>query len=259
MMEITPKYRGKEAEELQKHFEKHEIWFAVGWIVLYVVGFSNADALSDAIGVPKLVTVVLGLAMTAVLYGFIRKNKLSSYFGLCGIKGSSEKFLYFIPLIVISSVNLWNGVTHNRPALETVLYIISMCFVAFLEEVIFRGLLFKGMCKENVTSAIIVSSLTFGMGHAVNLLLGAPLLDTVLQLVYASAVGFCYTAVFYVSGSILPCILSHAVVNSLSIFAVEPTPQMQVMIALVQTALGLGYGLWLLKKEKYQKTEKTSK
>lgn len=258
MMVVTSGALAERVKKLKEHFEKHEIWFAVGWIILYVVGFSNADALSASIGVPKLLTVMLGFAMTAVLYGFIRKNKLSAYFGLCGMKVRGKDLLYFLPLIVISSVNLWNGIALNCPVWEAVLYIISMCFVAFLEEIIFRGLLFKGMCKENITSAIIVSSLTFGVGHVVNLLLGAPLLDTALQLVYASAVGFCYTVVFYVSGSILPCILSHAVVNSLSIFAVEPTAQMQVAIALVQTALGLGYGLVLLKKKKHQKIEENS-
>ena len=232
---------------MKKLFQKDEIWFAVLWIVIYVVGFGNGDSLSEAIGVPKLLTVLIGLALSIVLYGFIRKNQLFSYFGLCKGSGSGKALLWYLPLIVISSVNLWNGVTCNYPVGETVLYIISMCFVGFLEEVIFRGLLFRGMCKTNVTSAIIVSSLTFGVGHAVNLLLGEPVLDTLLQLVYASAIGFCYTAVFYVSGSILPCILSHAVVNSLSAFAVEPTAEKQIWIAVVQTVLGVGYGLWLLR------------
>ena len=72
--------------------------------------------------------------------------------------------------------------------------------------------------------------------------------DTLLQLVYASAIGFCYTALFHVSGSILPCILSHAFVNSTSIFAIEPSPAGNIVITIVQTILGVGYGLWLLRK-----------
>ena len=106
------------------------------------------------------------------------------------------------------------------------------------------------MCKSNVKSAIIVSSLTFGVGHAVNLLLGAPLLETLLQLVYASAIGFCFTALFYVGGSIIPCIISHAFINSTSIFAREAGDEMSIVVALVQTLLGLSYGLWLLRRNK---------
>ncbi len=233
---------------MKKLFDKDEVWFAVAWIVIYVVGFSNADALSESIGIPKLLTVLFGLILSVVLYGFVRKHDLSGYLGLCPVAGMPRNLLHFLPLIVISSVNFWNGVTLNCAPAETVLYILSMCCVGFLEEVIFRGLLFKGMCKTNVTSAILVSSLTFGMGHVVNLLLGAPLLDTVLQLIYASAIGFCYTAIFLRFGSIVPCILSHALVNSTSVFALEPTGKGQIITAGVQTLLSTVYGLWLLKK-----------
>ena len=235
---------------LIKLYEKDPVWFAVGWIVVYVVGFANADAISDSLGIPKLITVIFGAVLSAVLIGFTRRNGLSEKFGLCAFRGSCRAFLWFIPLAVISCVNFWNGVTVNASPLETVLFILSMCFVGILEEVIFRGLLFRGMCEGNVKTAIIVSSLTFGVGHAVNLLLGAPVLETVLQLIYASAIGFCYTVVFYVGGSIVPCIVSHVFVNSTSIFAVEPSGTKQMVMAAVQTVLSIGYGLWLLRRTK---------
>ena len=122
-----------------------------------------------------------------------------------------------------------------------------MCCVGFLEEVIFRGFLFGAMRKNGLTAAVIVSSLTFGMGHIVNLLTGAPVLDTLLQLVYASAIGFCYTGIYLVSGSIVPCILSHIFVNSTSVFAIEPDERGLLITAIIQTLLGAGYGLWLLR------------
>ena len=115
---------------------------------------------------------------------------------------------------------------------------------------IFRGLLFQGMRKSGFLFAVIVSSVAFGAGHIVNLFLGEPLLGTLLQLVYASAIGFCYTAVFCAGGSLLPCILSHAFVNATSVFAPEPTAPMQILIAIVQTLLSTAYGLWLLRKRK---------
>lgn len=233
---------------MKKLFDKDEVWFAVGWIILYVVGFGNADQISEQLGIPKLVTVLLGFVMTGVLLGFIRKHKLFSYFGLCKLGKNGENMLYYIPLIILSSVNFWSGITLRLPALETILFVLSMCFVGFLEEVIFRGLLFKAMCKSDVKTAMVVSSLTFGVGHIVNLLLGAPVFDTLLQLVYASAVGFCYTAIFFVSGSIWPCILSHIAVNTTSVLAPELSDQRMIAIALVQTVIGVGYGWWLLKK-----------
>lgn len=231
---------------MKKLFDKDEVWFAVGWIVLYVVGFSNADMLSEAAGIPKLLTVLLGLVMTVVLCLFVWKNKLQEYLGLCTVKGSFKSLLWFLPLLAISSVNLWGGIAVQGTLPEILLYIGSMCFVGFLEELIFRGLLFKGMAKTNVTAAVIVSSLTFGMGHAVNLLTGAPVGETLLQLVYASAVGFCFTAIFLAGGSIWPCILAHAFVNGTSVIARPQSFELQLITAGVQTAVGIAYGLWLL-------------
>ena len=233
---------------MKKLFDKDEVWFAIIWIIVYVIGFANADSLSESMGIPKLLTVLFGLLLTTVLCGFIRKHRLGSYFGLCVPQKAGNAYLYYLPLILISSVNFWCGATIQTSFLEIFLYILSMCFVGFLEEVIFRGFLFKGMCKSNVTAAIIVSSVTFGVGHIVNLFLGEPVFDTLLQLVYASAIGFCYTTIFHVSGSVLPCVLSHAFVNSTSIFAMTPSPAADIGITVAQTALGVGYGLWLLRK-----------
>jgi len=233
---------------VKKLFDKDEVWFAVGWIVVYVLCFGNADTISESIGIPKLLTCVVGLVLTALLLGFVFKWDLKKHVGLVPMEGNVREYLYFIPLIIISTVNFWNGVTMNVTPLETALYILSMVCVGILEELIFRGLLFKGMSKENVTAAIIVSSLTFGMGHIVNLLYGAPLLDTLLQLVYASGIGFCYTAIFLVCGSIWPCIVSHIFVNSTSVFAVAPGETFNVITAVFVTLVCVVYGLWLMKK-----------
>lgn len=239
---------------MKKLYDRDELWFAVGWIVVYVLGFSNADNLSEAMGMPKLLTSLVGLILSLLLFAFIRKWGLMQHFGLCPKEGKAHRYLYFIPLLFLSSVNFWNGLAMNVPLTEAVWYSISMCFVGFLEEVIFRGLLFKGMCKGNINTAIIVSSLTFGVGHIVNLVLGEPVLDTMLQLVYASAIGFCYTAFFLASGSILPCIISHAFINSTSVFAAEPSAQFRIVTAVLVTVVGFAYGCWLLKVARKENT-----
>lgn len=233
---------------MKKLFQKDEVWFAVLWIVIYVIGFSTADGISESIGMPKLITVLFGMVLSLLLISFIKKEGLLEYFGLCRFKGSYRIFLFFIPLAAITSINMWNGLKLNSTWMTAVLSVLSMCFVGFIEEVIFRGFLFKGMCNSNVKTAIIVSSLTFGMGHIVNLLLGAEIMETLLQLVYASAVGFCYTVIFLKGGSIVPCIISHIFVNSSSIFAIEPSGEAIILMAAIQSVLSIGYGIWLLKK-----------
>ena len=70
------------------------------------------------------------------------------------------------------SANLRYGFALNYSELQTILYILSMLCIGFLEEVIFRGLLFESMRKDSEKAAVIVSSVTFGIGHILNLFNG---------------------------------------------------------------------------------------
>lgn len=232
---------------MKKLYQKDETWFAVLWIVLYVVLFQNADNISNSMAFPKLITAPVGLILSAVLYGFIRKNGLTTYYGLCPFKGDNKAYLYFLPLVILCSTNLWRGVTMNYTIISSILHVVSMCCVGFLEEVIFRGLLFNGMRKENEKTAIVVSSLTFGIGHIVNLLSGAELLSTLLQVGYATAIGFLFTVMFLKSGSLIPCIVAHAVINSLSAFAREGTELFNTVTAIVIMVIATLYAIHIWK------------
>lgn len=149
------------------------------------------------------------------------------------------------------SINLWNGVTMKLSVLETVLYILSMLCVGFIEEIIFRGFLFKALYNDNVKLAIVISSVTFGIGHIVNLLNGKDLIPTLLQVCYAIAIGFLFTIIFYKGKSLLPCIIAHSFVNSSSVFAVENSlMKFHVISSAVLCIISLSYALWILKKTK---------
>ena len=93
-----------------------------------------------------------------------------------------------------------------------------MLNVGFIEELIFRGYLFKMMEKDNVKTATAVSSITFGIGHIINLFNGAELVPTLLQVCYAMSIGYLFVVIFRKSKSIVPCIIAHSVNNALSIF-----------------------------------------
>lgn len=140
----------------------------------------------------------------------------------------------------------------NLSVLETVLYIISMLMVGFLEEIIFRGFLFVEMCKDNVKTAMIVSSVTFGIGHIVNLVngSGADLLSNILQVIYAIAAGFLFTILFYRTKSLWACIITHSVLNALSVFANESamTPTKEIVSAGVLTIISAAYAIYILKR-----------
>ena len=234
---------------LKKLYEKSEIWFAVAWIIAYVVLASTGDNISADLGIDKIVTLPILIAMSAILYFFVRKNGLTEKYGLCKPQLPNPKMLYYIPLFVLLTANLWYGARLNQSPLETVLYVLSMLCVGFLEEMIFRGLLFKAMAKNGVRSAIIVSSVTFGIGHIVNLFngSGAEWLPNLLQVVYAVAIGFAFVMIYCRTKSLLPCILTHSVFNGLSAFANEAamTSQREIISGILLAVIGGGYALYL--------------
>ena len=229
-------------------YKKNELMFSLVWIAMYVVLFSLSDSLSIALGIEKIVTAPLGLIFVVFLWYWIKKQDLLEKYGLCSFKGDVKKYLYFIPLALIVTCNLWNGVTLNLSGAETSLYILSMLCVGFIEEVIFRGFLFKALCIENLKRAILISSITFGVGHVVNLLNGAEVFLTVLQMCYATAIGFLFTIIFYKGKSLFPCIIVHSIFNALSVFAVEGSHVFNIVTAIVLSAISIGYAVWILKK-----------
>ncbi len=208
---------------MKKLYEKSELAFSIIAIVIYCVLLSVGDSLSAEVGINKIITLPVALIMSAVLFIFITRNGLGEKYGLCKPKTSAKEMLYYIPLIIMLLANVMFGVKLNLPVGETVLYILSMICVGFLEEIIFRGMLFKAMAKDGLKTAVILSSVTFGIGHIINLFngSGAELLPNILQVIYAVAAGFMFVMLFLKSGSIVPCIILHGVFNALSAFSDE--------------------------------------
>jgi membrane protease YdiL (CAAX protease family) len=229
--------------------KKNPLGFALMWIGTYVVSLSFADALSQSLGVEKLLTAPLCLVLTAFLFYWVKRQALLETYGLAHSASRLRPWKDYWPLLLIISTNLWGGVALQYSVPETLLYVLSMLCVGFLEELIFRGFLFRALCRDNLKTAILISSVTFGVGHIINLLNGAALGATLLQIVYAVAIGFAFTYLFLAGGSIWPCILCHSVINGLSAFAPPSLPMEQELLSAgFLCVVSIGYGLYLSKK-----------
>ena len=234
---------------MKKLYEKNELTFAIVWIVVYCVLQSLANPLNKAIGVAYAASAAFCVLQTIVLFTFIRKNNLQKRYGLCKPLVPARRFLYYVPLVILASGNLWNGFALNDSPAETALRVVCMLCVGFLEEVIFRGLLFTAIAKDNIKSAIVISSVTFGVGHIINLFNGSgmDLVNNLCQIVFAIAVGFLLVTIFYRGGSLLPCILVHSAINTLGTFAKDTnlTTEMHLLHLVVLILIAVVYTLIL--------------
>ena len=234
---------------MKKLYEKNELTFALLWIVVYCVLQSLANPFNKVMGVKYSASAAFCILQAVILVAFIRKNHLQKQYGLCRSSVSASRFLYYVPLFILASGNLWNGIALNYSLPETVCRIVCMLCVGFLEEVIFRGLLFTAIAKDNIKSAVVISSVTFGIGHIINLFNGSGmnLIDNLCQIVFAIAVGFLLVTIFYRGGSLLPCILVHSAINALGTFANDAglTMEMRLLHLGALIAITVAYTLTL--------------
>ncbi len=228
---------------MEKILKKYETIFTIGLIIIYVVANSY---IMQNFGYISYQSAIVNTILSILILALIILAKQLKHYGITKVN-NPKKFLYFIPLCIISLFNLRNGIHINNPSGEIICHIITMINVGFLEEIIFRGFLFKMMEKDNAKTAIIVSSLTFGIGHIVNLLNGADLIPTLLQLCYAIAIGYMLVIVFYKSKSLIPCIIFHGVFNALSIFS---SGDSNVVTTIILIAMCLGYAIYINKSDK---------
>lgn len=210
--------------------------------MIYTAGMGSLRNLGDDSPYMALGLIVI----SALMFLFVRKHDLSEKYGLAGWAKNSRAMLWFIPLWILASGNLWGGILPDYQGAGLLFAAVSMALVGFAEELIFRGFLFKAMLKDgNVKASIIVSSVTFGLGHIVNLLTGHALFETLMQMLLAVAIGFIFTFAFYKSGSLLPCILAHSLIDVLSVFTPDRMDVLDWVYAAVIVILAVAYCLSL--------------
>ena len=202
-----------------RFYEKMPILFAVLWIVLYcIVSIPIRGELGD-----DSIWMLVGLAAIAsAITAFIKIHHLEEKYGLKGFPKNIKRYLYFIPVCILVTGNLWGGLGLAYSGAAQVFAVLSMLLIGYIEEILFRGFLFKALIpKDGIKISVIISSVTFGIGHIVNLFAGQASVETVIQVFFAIAWGFIFTMVFYKSGSLIPCIIAHGLVDALSKFAAE--------------------------------------
>ena len=124
--------------------------------------------------------------------------------------------------------------------------------VAFVEEVAFRGLILRALEPRGIWPAAVISSVLFGLMHAVNLLFGAELTQTLLQMGSAAALGFSFAAVALRTGTIWPLVVIHALVDVVGFVtadgaAVTTVTGTDLVVAVVYAVLFVGYGALALR------------
>ena len=230
---------------MKKLYEKKPVLFAVLFIVLYcavtipIRGEYGDGSIQSLLGLTAVAAVIAVVSSLIPLWKRLGVAAIPQHVRLC---------LYFLPMILLATGNIWDGFQRHYAGADLCCAIGSMALVGFVEEMIFRGFLFRALLKKDGPKvAVIVSAVTFGIGHIVNLLAGMATAKNLMMVVFAIAWGFVFTMVYYKSGSLLLCILVHAVVDVLSMVAAETAWGDWLYIG-ATVVIGGAYSLYLAKR-----------
>lgn len=114
--------------------------------------------------------------------------------------------------------NTGGYVTHTTSTTgvpDIIVYFLSLCIITpFMEEYVFRGVIFKSLRKYGFTFAAVGSAVFFGLVHG-----------TVGQMVYAFVTGLILALIYEKTGNIKTCIAIHILNNTYSFMMVDVLPK----------------------------------
>lgn len=169
--------------------------------------------------------MVMALPEAVLLLGTIVVGKMLKFDTLNSVEFNSISFstsiksilMAFCMIPMVSVINMFSSMVNGNRVASTLeatternplwLSLILIAFMpAFVEEFIFRGVLFGAYKKRNPFYGMLLSAFLFGLMHM-----------NINQFAYAFAIGFVLAMVVYATGSIVTSMLMHFVFNGNSV------------------------------------------
>jgi len=232
---------------LKRPYEKTEPALALALIVLYTAAGVLGAYLTRIANFGELPRTVLLLAAALLLLRFVAWTGNAERYGLRKPERVAG-LLWFVPLGLFALSNLCYGVSLPDSALKILSAIVLAVSIGILEELLFRGFLFRSLESKNVENAAVVSSVLFGLFHFIRLFDGAAPIFVLCQAVLSVAVGYLFVTVFAKCDSLLPCIVTHAAFNLCGAFAPDPSVTRLLVLTAAQILIATAYTVILKKK-----------
>lgn len=241
---------------MKKRFsEKYPVIAAILWMIMYLIPFSVAMAITTILDLnnlllPTLVNIVFSIIATI----YLKKRYLS--FKTIGISKpvNIKNTIYFIPIILIATVPIIFGGKFSVTSYEAINYLVLTLSVGYFEEILGRGVLYrivesvKGKC-----CAVLVSSIIFGVAHMANALGGKDIIDIILQIGFAFLIGILLAELMIITKSIIPGMIYHFLHDFIAFTYSTPNTKLKLVWIIAYTLLAAGSTLYLFavcKKEK---------
>ncbi len=194
----------------------------------------------------KIIIALMAIALISVL-GWWRETKFI-------VPNRLQMWLPFLPLLLLPALSAWSSDFYKTDLLWIVIYIFYVLIVGFVEEAIARGLFMRILQPYGMWRSILLSSFLFGLMHFGNLLIGANLGKTIVQVCYATLIGIAFAGTWTAGKTIWPLILIHALIDFFPKLDVPTSGESSISLSSALILIGVPipfalYGLWIAKRQ----------
>lgn len=233
---------------MKRLIETKPILHTMLWIMVYIAGVNIGDGFEAQTDVPNLVTALLVMGLSIILIIYLIRNGWVERFGMKRVrKADLKQVLYFVPLAILVLIQFASGIDPALSMTEIAVFCLLMTGVGFIEELLFRGFLYQAIeGKSGVKRAVLISGVTFGLGHIVNLMRGYGYAEQAGQIVVAVAVGIMLALIVARTGNIVPGILFHILFN-VSGSVTRQDAGLETTLATMIVVISVGYAFCLSK------------
>lgn len=213
--------------------------------VVFTAGASAAAQLSGASEAGAALLLAAGAAVSAILglvvmrlspprvrdFGYRRPRR-------------ARVALWFIPAAATVLIILGTqGVRVDAPTVAA--YGVLVVAVALNEETWFRGIVFAILRARSTRTAVVGSSVLFGILHLANLAGGADVGSSILQVAFAALFGLVAVQLVVLTGSLWPAIAWHTAWNFVSFIGGDSADSRSLIGLGAACVVMLGYAVFL--------------
>ena len=231
---------------MSKHLVRNTV-LATVTVLLFYFAQGAAVVMGQLEGMKAIATqaaIIWSCALLAIAFFLIKDHSVKGLGFRKPENGMAVRFLYYIPLIIVALAAFSGGIMFDNSEL----FIPNLIFtlgIGLTEELYFRGIICN-MWKDTETKAIIISSVLFGLSHLLNVMGGAGLAETLLQMAFAFTYGVVMAFVILRTKSIWPCILLHAFHDFCGFITNEGDMKLSIIVGTIQFVVLLAYCIYLM-------------
>jgi membrane protease YdiL (CAAX protease family) len=236
---------------LAQFAERHPYWFVAILEAAVVLVYLLVGTIAYFLGLSNMALYGLAnLGLTLIVIVLLTRLKWWSTIGFKPLHRQGDLPHFFV-LLVPMVLNLIPGLQ-----IESVVYVSGALLIAlmvgFAEETIFRGLMLQALKPLGHWRAAIITALLFGLTHAMNALTGKSMLESMVQIGYAVAIGFAYAALALKKDVLWLLILAHFLTDFVYFiqkpgFSLSPFWQSFLVISL--TVGFTAYGIFMMQQK----------